>query len=468
MFEKFKGFIQKVVSKMFNKGNIQEALKVDIAVSNEMTNAIDLWSMIYENKAPWLNKNVKSLNLGATIASEVARMVTIEFKSEITKNDYLNEQYQRVLKALRRYVEYGCAKGGLVFKPYIDGNEIAVDYVQADRFYPTQYNSKGEVTAAVFLEQKIEGKKTYTRLEYHELTDKGYIINNTAYVNETALIGNNSNRDLGKPIALNEVDEWASLEPSTTIKNVNKPLFAYFKMPFANTIDFTSPLGTSIYSRSIDLIKQADEQWGRILWEYEGSELSIDVDVTAFRKDEHGNFNIPQGKERLYRRIDLDDNNSKWNVFSPTIRDSAYFNGFNNILKRIEFNCGLSYGTISDPSEVDKTATEIISSKQRMYSTVKDIQGSLENALNDLIYAMSIWAKLANLSMDKYEVSYNWDDSIIVDKDTELVSMQADVASGIIRPEIYIMKKYGVTEEEAIKMMPKVDTTLTKSPFDEE
>ena len=81
---------------------------------------------------------------------------------------------------------------------------------------------------------------------------------------------------------------------------------------------------------------------------------------------------------------------------------------------------------------------------------------------------MSVWAKLANLSMDEYEVSYNWDDSIIVDKDTELASMQADVAAGIIRPELYIMKKYGVTEEEAINMMPKVDNTITKSPFDEE
>lgn len=467
MFEKFKGFIQKVVSKMFNKGTIQEALKVDVAVSNEMANAIDLWSMIYENKAPWLNKNVKSLNLGATIASEVARMVTVEFQSEITKNDYLNEQYQRVLKDLRRYVEYGCAKGGLAFKPYIDGNEIAVDYVQADRFFPTQYNSKGEVTAAVFLEQKIEGKKTYTRLEYHELTNEVYKITNTAYVNETALIGNNNNSNLGKPITLTEVDEWASLQPITTIKNVNKPLFSYFKIPFANTIDFTSPLGTSIYSRAVDLIKQADEQWGRILWEYEGSELAIDVDITAFRKDEHGNLNVPHGKDRLYRQLDLDDN-TKWNVFSPTIRDSAYFNGLNNILKRIEFNCGLSYGTISDPQEVDKTATEIVSSKQRMYSTVNDIQGTLENALDNLIYAMSVWAKLAKFSMDKYEVSYNWDDSIVVDKDTELASMQADVASGIIRPELYIMKKYGVTEEEAIKMMPKVDNILTKSPFDEE
>lgn len=467
MFEKFKNFIQKVVSKMMNKETIQEALKVDVAVSNEMANAIDLWSIIYENKAPWLNNNVKSLNLGATIASEVARMVTVELKSEITKNEYLNNQYQRVLKKIRRYVEYGCAKGGLAFKPYIDGNDISVDFVQADRFFPTKYNSKGEITAAVFIEKKIDGKKTYTRLEYHELTDKGYNIKNTAYVNENALVGNNNN-NLGKPIALDKVDEWASLEPVTTILGINRPLFAYFKVPFANTIDSTSPLGTSVYSRSIDLIRQADEQWGRILWEYEGAELAVDVDITAFRKNEYGELEIPNGKERLYRRIDLDDNNSRWNVFSPEIRDSSYFNGLNNILKRIEFNCGLSYGIISDPQEVDKTATEVISSKQRMYSTIKDIQGALEDALNDLIYTMSIWAKLARFSMDKYEVSYSWDDSIIVDKDTELATMQADVSAGIIRPELYIMKKYGVTEEEAVKMMPKVDNILKKSPFDEE
>lgn len=452
---------------MMNKETIQEALKVDVAISNEMANAIDLWSMIYENKSPWLNNNVKSLNLGATIASEVARMVTIEFQSEVTQNEYLNEQYQRVLKGLRRYVEYGCAKGGLVFKPYIDDNDIAVDFVQADSFFPTKYNSKGEVTAAVFVESKIEGKKTYTRLEYHELTDKGYNISNTAYINENSLIGDRNN-NLGKPVPLDEVDEWASLEPLTTILGVNKPLFAYFKIPFANTIDNASPLGTSIYSRSIELIRQADEQWGRILWEYEGSELAVDVDITAFRKDANGEMNIPKGKERLYRGVDLDDNSSKWNVFSPEIRDSAYFNGLNNILKRIEFNCGLSYGVISDPEEVDKTATEVISSKQRMYSTVKDIQGALEDALDNLIYAMSVWAKLARFSMDKYEVSYSWDDSIIVDKDTELATMQADVAAGIIRPELYIMKKYGVTEEEAVKMMPKVDNILKKSPFDEE
>ena len=119
---------------MFNKGTIQEALKVDVAVSNQMANAIDLWSMIYENKAPWLNNNVKSLNLGAAISSEVARMVTLELQSEITKNDYLNKQYQRVLKDLRSLFEMdvngvyaAVAKDGIYYRFPKEMNEMGLD-----------------------------------------------------------------------------------------------------------------------------------------------------------------------------------------------------------------------------------------------------------------------------------------------------------------------------------------------------
>ena len=122
----------------------------------------------------------------------------------------------------------------------------------------------------------------------------------------------------------------------------------------------------------------------------------------------------------------------KYNIFSPAIRDASLFNGLDNLLKRIEFNCGLSYGTISDPQNVDKTATEIISSKQRLYSTVKDIQLSLEDALQQLVYAMSVWMNLGGQTVPVGpEVTFNWDDSIVIDKQAELLAMQQDVASGI-------------------------------------
>ena len=156
----------------------------------------------------------------------------------------------------------------------------------------------------------------------------------------------------------------------------------------------------------------------------------------------------------------------KWNVFSPEIRDTSLFNGLNNILKKIEFNCGLAYGTLSDLQETDKTATEIKASKQRSYSTVKDIQNNLENALIDLVSVMDIVSKIYKLSNNtSYDMSFNFDDSLILDKDLELASMLGDVSAGILRPEIYLAKKYGVSEEEALKMMPTYDD-VTKSPYE--
>ncbi|MEG1495523.1 MAG: phage portal protein [Bacilli bacterium] len=465
MFAKVKDIIGKLVSKIFRKETVQQKLNVDVAVSDDMVKGIELWSKMYENKSPWISNTIKSMNLASSIAGELARLTTIEFESEITGNDYLNEQYKTVLEKLREQVEYGCANGGLIFKPYVNGENIEVDFVQADGFYPTSYNSRKEITGAIFTEFKQVGKKLYTRLEYHNLTDEGYYISNTAYMKESYSINVKAGNDLGNQVSLKDIDSWSELEEEVLIKNIDKPLFSYFRIPLANHIDKSCPLGVSVYARAIDDIQEADKHYSRILWEYEGSELSVDVDIGAFKRNKDDELILPDGKERLYRTLDYGDE-TKWNVFSPEIRDTSLFNGLNKLLRNIEFKCGLAYGTISDVSENDKTATEIKSSKQRSYSTVKDIQKSLEKSLIDLAYVMDVWTKLANLPSSKYEISFNWDDSLVMTKEEELQSMANDVASGLLRAEIYLAKKYGVSEEEALKMMPQT-TAVTKSPFDD-
>ncbi len=65
---------------------------------------------------------------------------------------------------------------------------------------------------------------------------------------------------------------------------------------------------------------------------------------------------------------------------------------------------------------MDKTATEIMASKQRSYSTVKSIQHALQVALDDLLYAMNAYADLYQLApAGSYTAVYNWDDSIVND-----------------------------------------------------
>lgn len=448
--------IRQVIRKMLGKENIRDAIGVDVAVSDKMAREIDLWSKMYKNKPPWKRKELKLCGLPAAIAGEFARLVTLELKTEITGNKFLNDEYQTVIDNIRTYTEYACAKGGLAMKPYVSDGHIEVDMVQADRFFPVKFNSRGEVIAAVFMETVTIGKQVYTRLEYHRHDEKTatYYIINKAFVRQDL----DNVEVLGKEVPLSAVPEWADLEETVTIINVKRPLFAYFKIPNANNVDDSSPLGVSVYSRAVDDIKEADYQWTRILWEFEGSELAIDGDVSLFKRKENGEFDLPKGKERLFRMMDFDDDKEQYKVFAPPIRDESLINGFNAILRRVEFNSGLAYGTLSDLNTVDKTAEEIKTSKQRSYSTVSDIQKALQKALEQLIYAMDVIAQLSNLNGGKkYEVSFDWDDSIVIDKEQELQSMQQDATAGLIRKEIYIAAKYGVSEEEALKMMPAQD-----------
>lgn len=451
--------IRQVIRKMLGKENIRDAIGVDVAVSDKMAREIDLWSKMYKNKPPWKRKELKLCGLPAAIAGEFARLVTLELKTEITGNKFLNDEYQTVIDNIRTYTEYACAKGGLAMKPYVSDGHIEVDMVQADHFFPTKFNSRGEVIAAVFMETVTIGKQVYTRLEYHQHDENTtYHIMNKAFVRQDL----DNVEVLGKEVPLSAVSEWADLEETVTIINVKKPLFAYFKIPNANNVDDSSPLGVSVYSRAIDDIKEADYQWTRILWEYEGSELAIDADIGLFKRKGNGEFDLPKGKERLFRMMDFDEDRDQYKVFAPPIRDESLINGFNAILRRIEFNVGLAYGTLSDPNTVDKTAEEIKASKQRSYSTVSDIQKALQKALEQLVYAMDVIAQLTNLNGGKkYEISFDWDDSIVIDKEQELQSMQQDATAGLIRKEIYIAAKYGVSEEEALKMMPAQDDRFT-------
>lgn len=401
MIKEFIERIGQVIRKMLGREKIKDAIGVEVAVSDKMANGIDLWAKMYKNEPPWKEKNIKLCGLPAAIAGEFARLVTLELKTEVTGNDFINEEYQAVISDIRKYTEYACAKGGLAMKPYASEGHIEVDMVQADRFFPTKFNSRGEVTAAVFAESLTVGKKVYTRLEYHQHEGTMYHINNTAFVKQDL----DNVEVLGKEVPLTAVPEWANLQEEVTLKNVKMPLFAYFKIPNANNVDDTSPLGVSVYSRAINDIKEADNQWTRLLWEFEGSELAIDADITLFKKDDKGNYEFPKGKDRLFRMMDLDDNAEKYKVFAPAIRDENLINGFNAILRRIEFNVGLAYGTLSDPNTVDKTAEEIKASKQRSYSTVSDIQKSLQTALEQLVYAMDVMAQLSGLSgRKKYEM----------------------------------------------------------------
>lgn len=435
----------KRVKGLFGKNDVKRAFGVEPAVTGNMTEQVGLWCAMYENSAPWLGGRTKSLNLPAAVASELARLVTLELKTKVAgsaRADFLHAQYAPVADGLRRWVELGCAKGGLVMKPYVANGKIAVDYVQADCFVPTAFDSSGNITGAVFADQIKRGGRIFTRLEYHQLADGMYTVRNAAF-------SGGGKGALGAAVPLSSVAEWAGLETKTVMANIERPLFSYFRPPQANTADVYSPLGCSVYARAVDLIKEADRQYSRLLWEFESGERAVYVSDLAFKKGVDGKPILPD--RRLYRTLAVDDAGRKmFEDWSPQFRDAGLQNGLNVLLRKIEYNCGLAYGTLSDVQDVDKTAEEIRSSKQRSYSTVCDLQKALKTALEELVGAMDVLCTLYGLCPEgDYAVSFEFDDSIVADRRAEFAEKQQLVAAGIMQPWEFRMWYFGETEEQA-------------------
>ena len=426
-------FFKRVIG-IFGFKNSLERLGIKTVVSEKMHNEIELWRGMYEAK--------KGLLLPASIASETARLVTLELQTKIcgsARADYLNEQYTKVIKQIRTTAEYACAGGGIILKPFVNGKKIETAFVKANNFIPTQFDISGNITGAAFLDKQYRNGKIYTRIEHHEFDGEKYIIKNYAFV--SAAEGN-----IGNKTTLKEVESWKDIEPLVVVAGIERPLFSYFKMPMANTTDADSPLGVSVYAKCTGLINDAEKQYDRLLWEFKSGERALYVDTNAVKRDENGREILPD--ERLYKLLNADD--SLFKDWSPTLREQNIINGLNEILRKIEFNSGLAYGTLSDVQTTDKTAEEIKSSKQRSYAHISDIQQALKNALCDLIKAMNALADLYELAPSgDYEVSFNFDDSIVADRKAEFNEKLQLVSAGIMAPWELRMWYFGEDEETA-------------------
>lgn len=451
------GIVNTVKRFFFPQAVAEREFGASPAVSLTMEQHIGLWYAMMVNTPPWQNCDVKAVGLPAAICREVARPTLVEFTANITgskRADYLNENFQTAKENFNRALELGLALGGVALKPYIYGDNMLVDVTGAAGFQPTKFDPSGRCIGGVFKDKPVKVNGTYyVRLESHELNSTTYTIKNKAYYSDSA-------GSVGADAQLTTIPEWADIEPEVAIENVDGPLFAYFKPPIANTADSNSMCGMSIYgdAATVELIKQADEQWERLRWEYKSSERKVLMDGTSSTADM---FN-----KRLFEIGPFSPDGDFFQHIEPQIRDDAIYRGFQNTLRRVEFNIGLSYGDISDPQTIEKTATEIRSSKQRKYVLVSSIQAALAHTFDSLIYAMDVYASLYGLApAGDYEATYDWGDSILDDqetKDKEFARNLQLVSADIMNAWELRAKYFNEDEATAKAALPKMQDMTTE------
>ena len=99
------------------------------------------------------------------------------------------------------------------------------------------------------------------------------------------------------------------------------------------------------------------------------------------------------------------------------------------------------------------TATQVISENSTLFRVLKKHEIILENVLKSLVrivVRIGIQVLKQPFTIPELdEITIDFDDSIIEDQRTEFNDMRQDVAAGLLRPELYVAKRYGVSEEEA-------------------
>ena len=459
-------FVKGVFHRMFST-DIKTKFGADAVVSSEMTAAVNAWMNIYMGHPAWTDEDTKTINFAKAICSETARLTTLAIGINVSggaRAKWLQEQVDKTLRPrLRKWVEYGCAGGTVIFKP----NGQGVDVLTPDRFLVTSYDATKAITGVVFQDTYTAGKDIYSKLEYHRHEGNQYRVSTKAFVSQTETT-------LGTEISLAQT-RWADLQPEVSIETadgngIKRMLFGVFTMPEANNIDLDSPMGISLFAGAVEELRDLDVAYSRNSWEIDNSQSIELIDdalismATGKSKDQrHRGIKLPAHVHNVLGN----DSGDFYQAVERPLKTSERKVGINQQLSFIGYKCGYSNGYfVFDEKTGMATATQVESDDRRTIQLIKDIRDQLQCALDDTIYAMNVFADLYDSApTGTYTINYDFGD-ITYNVDEDRNRNYQLMTQGIIPKWYYLMKFEGFSEDDARKIAEEAATPEAAGLFE--
>lgn len=393
--------------------------------------------------------------------------VTITLDDEATHNfvhQVLDDN--RFLVMGNEYQERKAFTGTVAYIPYLDSAEIteegtvisgkiSINYVDAPNIFPVSWNN-GKVTECIFAFPHIVARKKYVQLQSHLLENGEYVIKNTVLRCDS---GSQEGTELPEK-------EWKQLNPFKELaKEVrtgsSEAQFVIDRLNITNNADENNPMGVAIFANAIDTLKKLDIEYDSYCNEFElgrkrifvRPEMLTNADGTpAFDPDDSVFYALPEDDangEGLLKEIDM------------SLRAEQHSKAINDDLNYLSLKCGFGTDRYQFGATGAKTATEIISENSDMYRMIKKHEILLEDALRQLIQIIiRLGMILGNTLNPECEITIDFDDSIIEDKETERSRDRQDVSMGVMSLAEYRAKWYGESEEDAAKNLPEQNQVM--------
>lgn len=322
---------------------------------------------------------------------------------------------------------------------------VKIAYLDAPCIVPISIEG-GKVTEAAFASSVVDKGERYIYLESHVIEGGQYVIHNEYFKMKNGALS---------------PDQLPDGVPDTLYTGGDVPWFVLLAPNVVNTIRHNNGLGMSIFGNSIDNLKGVDLAFNNFCQDFKLGGKKVFYNKSLARTDEQGRTITPDDvAQQLFTVLgdgDVADLDTKDLVheFNPELRVEENRTGLQAQLDYLSFKCGLGPRRYRFEAGTVQTATEYTGSQQELVQNANKHYIVVERALQSLSRAILYLGKefCGQPVNPDAKVSVQFEDSYIIDKESERQRDLQEVRDGLMMDWEYRVKWRGETEDDAKKIL---------------
>ncbi|MCF2651836.1 phage portal protein [Anaeromassilibacillus senegalensis] len=337
-----------------------------------------------------------------------------------------------------------------------ENSRIRVAYLTADSIIPLTINERG-VQDVAFASEVTNLGKTYTYIETHILVNGEYEIRNAYFIEEN---------DTLKPVELPP----GIVETYRTGSDV--PLFSLISPNIVKNISEGKGLGMSILANAIDQLKGVDLAYNNFCRDFKLGGKKVFYDQSLTRTDAQGHTITPDDiAQSLFLRVGdgdgLGDDRKPITEYNPSLRVEENTAGVQAALDYLSLRVGFGtkhYQFNASGSVV--TATQYTGDKQDLVQNAAKHCIAVEHHVQQIVRAL-LWAGKYVLGQNvdpDTSITVEFDDSYIIDKETQKQQFWQYVLSGKFPFWRYLVRFEGYSETDA-KEIAQESSSAVGDPY---
>lgn len=363
-------------------------------------------------------ERIDEINFNSIFSNKLANYVindsNVNITGENARVELLDKTIQSMWKKAKKITSMGFGYGGVILVPYVKSGKIYYNIVSQSRVTIDEVEGENIIGATIIADKRTVNRGIGNSKTYYRLTN--YRVRN-GNIEITQKFTDENGHEVAVP------DFWKNIELKKVITGVDRALFGYIKSPINNR-KTDDKYGVPITYGCDSTIAEIKETMKQLYREYKLKEAFVGADSTMF----NGKDSLPLNG--LFKKVDAGDDNF-FEVFDPAFR--PFTERLQELFKRLEHQIGTSAGILSEVNTANATATEIKRSMYDTFTLVDGMRSNIEKGIEDFLYSANVLANAYNLTpQGDYEVSFDWDYSLLEDSQETFSQLITAQSKGII------------------------------------